>query len=85
MAEEKQSVTKEESAEMWKKMVRENINNCLDRFLDLSMTGNIGIRYANPVLEVHENGDAILNEKKSNGVEIRIVFQFENEIDMPIG
>lgn len=65
----------------WEKYVRTEINSYLDTFLPETETGNIGIKYSHPVKARYETGP-VYDENKICGVEIRVVFNFME--DLPV-
>lgn len=74
-------MTKEESAELWKGYVREQVTLHLEKFLSNAVSGNIGVKYKHPIRQMLETGpDFITN--KANGVQLSLVFEFEDIIDL---
>ena len=78
---DKLTLTKEESAALWKNYVREQVWLHLEKFLENAISGNIGVKYRHPVLHVLETGPEY-NTNKADGVSMNLVFDFENEIDL---
>lgn len=82
--EEKKELTEEEKeavAKQWEAYVRNEVNALLNIYLPNSVSGNIGIKYANPVkvrYETHTEYD----KTKAIAVNIDIVFKFNKEIDI---
>lgn len=70
------------SPEDWPDFVRYETNSCLDKYLPIVKSGNIGIKYTNPVAMQYE-GNTEYNTEKAIGVTITLVFDFEKEIDVP--
>lgn len=66
----------------WEDYVRDEINKLLDTFLPVSESGNVGIRYAHPVIEVTESGPS-LDDSKAVGVNINLIFTFTKPINTP--
>ncbi len=83
---EKRELTEEEKAEIgaqWEEYVRTELSMLLDIYLPNSIAGNVGIKYAHPIIETNEIGEVFINEDKAVGVNISINFKFVNEIDIP--
>ena len=75
------SEDKELKGTSWEEYARNEVNALLDMFLPDTDAGNIGIKYNHPIkarYETHTEYD----EDKVNGVEIRVVFKFSN--DLPV-
>lgn len=86
MAEDKvkdEEVRKEESAQMWAQYVRSELNALLDIYLPNSKSGTVGVNYRHPITARHPGYDE-WDETKAAGVEIRIVFDFEEIVDKPV-
>ena len=83
MADEKENLelTKEESAELWKRYVREQVWLHLEKFLENAISGNIGVKYSHPVKEMLETGPEY-DPNKADGVQLNLVFEFEDVIDL---
>lgn len=84
--EEKKELTEEEKADMaakWELYVRSELNALLDIYLPNSIAGNVGIKYAHPVMSSYEDGTKDVDEKKAVGVNIHINFRFAETIDVP--
>ena len=86
MAEDKQKPERpeeelrQESAEEWKKYVREEVNAYLDAFLDLASEGNIGVKYAFADKSVYEDGTVEPDTKEAQGVQMLLNFKFESPL-----
>ena len=69
--------------EEWEnKFVPHEIMSLYSRFKGVIKSGNVGIKYTNPVkvrYETHEE----LDTSKATGVTINLVFEFEKPIDVP--
>ena len=83
MVEEKENleITKEQSAAFWKNYVREQVWLHLEKFLENAISGNIGVKYSHPVLQVLETGPEYATNK-ADGVNLSLVFKFEEVIDL---
>lgn len=69
-------------ASAWEAYVRAEVNHILDIYLPESITGNIGIKYDHPSLKFDPKaGKQILDDKKTNGVAITLVFEFADTIE----
>lgn len=84
---EKVELTEEEVAEMaakWEAYVRDELNSLLDVYLPNSIAGNIGVKYAHPIIETYEDGsDPKINTKGAVGVNININFRFGGVVELP--
>lgn len=78
---EKLIMTKEESAELWKNYVREQVWLHLEKFLENAINGNIGVKYRHPILQMLETGPEYTTNK-ADGVTLSLMFEFEKEIDL---
>jgi hypothetical protein len=75
-------VPAEERAAAWEEYVRGEVNALLDTFLPESMSGNVGVKYENPVKEINpKTGAAVLDESKATGVFLSIKFDFAAPIE----
>ncbi len=74
--------TKFSEAEEWENYVRHEVNTVLNIFLPISSKGNIGIKYINPIVAEYEAGPEY-NDSKAVGVQVRLLFAFDEEIDIP--
>jgi len=80
---EKVELTEDEKKALeWIKYVSHEVNTILSIFLPISKEGVVGIKYRHPVKETYETGPEYDTEK-AEGVEVRLVFNFEDVIDMP--
>lgn len=88
LKEQLNNIPPEDRAKIWEDMVRREVNDYLDIFLPEAITGNIGLLYDRPVLEVNAaSGKQIIDEDKAKGVKIIIEFTFADTVqffkDMP--
>ncbi len=72
----------EKKALEWIKYVSREVNTILSIFLPISKEGVVGIKYRPPIKEMYESGP-VYDTTKAEGVEVRLVFNFEDVIDMP--
>lgn len=79
---EEKELTEEERAVKWMNYVADEVNSLLAMFLPISKEGVVGMKYKPAVIEVLESGP-VYNNKKASGVEIRLVFNFEESIAIP--
>lgn len=70
------------SPEEWTKFVRYEVNSCLDKFFPVIKSGNVGVKYTNPV-SIQYEGHAEYDKSKAEGVIISLVFDFDKIIDIP--
>jgi len=63
----------------WEDYVKLEVNTLLNTFLPYSATGNVGIRYIHPIKAQYE-GTEEYDEEKYSGVEIVLIFNFEEEL-----
>jgi hypothetical protein len=68
--------------EEWTKFVRHEVNSCLDKFFPVIKSGNVGIKYTNPVKVQYESGPEY-DKSKAIGVTINLVFDFEEAVNIP--
>jgi hypothetical protein len=61
----------------WEDYVKLEVNTLLNTFLPYSSNGNVGIKYIHPV-KVQYEGSEEYDDEKYSGVEIRLIFHFEN-------
>jgi len=80
----KSGLTNEDSSVMWERYVRSELNAMLDIFLPNSKSGTVGVKYKPVIIKRHPGYDE-LDETKARGVEVRIVFDFEEIVDKPVG
>lgn len=66
----------------WMEYVTEEVLALLRIFLPVSKSGNIGIKYRNPIVASYETHNE-LDETKADAVAITLVFDFEDPIDIP--
>ena len=70
-------VLPEERAAAWEKYVRDEVNSLLDTFLPEAISGNVGVKYDHPVIQISpKTGEAEIDESKANGVFLSIKFEF---------
>lgn len=69
----------EEKSVNWEEYTRGEVNALLDIFLPDTESGNIGIKYIHPVKAKYETHTEY-DENKVNGVEIRIIFKFNDSL-----
>jgi hypothetical protein len=74
---------KEDLAKEWEEYVRNEVNALLDIYLPDAIAGNVGIKYANPVIESYEDGTKKTDEDSAVGVNIHINFRFKGQIEIP--
>jgi hypothetical protein len=82
------NIPPEERAKIWEDMVRREVNDYLDIFLPEAITGNIGVLYDYPVLEISpKTGERIIDKENAKGVKIIIELSFADTVhffkDMP--
>jgi len=80
--EEVESTEEEKKAFEWIKYVSREVNMLLGIFLPISKEGVVGVKYKHPVKVKYETGP-VYDTEKAEGVEVRLVFNFEDVIDMP--
>lgn len=71
-----------EVTEDWEAFVRSEVSGALDTFLPFSVSGDMGVSYKRPVLEVTESGTRY-DKKKADGVTIVIDLKFAESVDSP--
>ena len=72
-----EDVPPEDRAMAWEAYVRHEVNSLFDTFLPEAISGNVGIKYDHPILEVSpKTGKAVIDESKANGVFISVLFEF---------
>jgi len=79
---EEKELTKEEKAVKWMNYVGDEVNTLLAMFLPISKEGIVGVKYKPAVVEILETGP-VYDNSKAEGVEIRLVFNFEEKIAIP--
>lgn len=80
--EEVELTEEEKTALNWMNYVGREVNTLLGMFLPISKEGVVGVKYKNPVKEMYETGP-VYDTEKAEGIEIRLVFNFEDVIDLP--
>lgn len=81
-ATEEKELTEEEKAVKWMNYVSDEVNALLALFLPVSKEGVVGVKYKPAVVEVLETGP-VYDNSKAEGVEIRLVFNFDKKISIP--
>ncbi len=71
---------KKMSPEEWEVSVKKSVMEYVDSFLSMSKSCNMGTLYYHPIKERYETHEE-LDQNKIAGVELRIVFDFENVFD----
>lgn len=79
---EEKELTEEERAIKWMNYVGDEVNALLAIFLPISKEGVIGMKYKPVIVETLETGP-VYDDTKAEGVEIRLIFNFEEEITTP--
>ncbi len=79
---EERELTEEERAVKWMNYVADEVNALLAIFLPMSKEGVVGMKYKPFVAEILETGP-VYDQSKASGVEIRLIFNFEKEVDIP--
>lgn len=90
MTDEKEVTTKEEveltdeqkSALAWMQYVSDEINTLLSIYLPISKNGTVGVKYNKHIKAMYESGPEY-DPNLADGVEIRLVFEFESAVEMP--
>ena len=83
IVEEQEELTEEQrQALRWMTYVRNEVNTLLDIFLPVSKSGTVGVKYNKAVVAVYESGPE-LDPNIAEGVEIRLVFDFDNKVKIP--
>jgi len=83
VVEEQEELTEEQQQALrWMAYVRNEVNTLLNIFLPISKSGTVGVKYNNPVVAVYESGPEY-DTNSAEGVEIRLVFDFEQKIKIP--
>lgn len=76
------SIPPEERAAAWEKYVRDEVNSLLDIYLPEAITGNVGIKYINPVKSISpKTGKSEIDDKHATGVSIVINFEFADAVE----
>ncbi len=80
---EEVELTKEQKqAIAWMNYVANEVHTLLEIFLPISKSGTVGVLYNKAVTAVHESGPEH-DPNKAEGVEIRIVFDFDKVQEIP--
>jgi len=79
---EEKELTEEERAVKWMNYVSDEVNALLAIFLPISKEGVVGMKYKPSVVEILETGP-VYDDTKAEGVEIRLIFNFEEKIEIP--
>ena len=66
----------------WMEYVTGEVLSLLRLFLPVSKSGNIGIKYKNPVVATYETHEEI-DKTKADAVAFTVVLEFEEPIDIP--
>lgn len=66
----------------WMNYVSDEVNTLLGLYLPISKSGTVGVKYNRAVTAMYESGPEY-DPNKAEGVEIRLVFDFENVVDIP--
>lgn len=66
--------------EEWEASVKKSVMEYVESFLSISKSCNMGTLYYHPVKERYEDHEE-LDQNKIAGVELRIVFDFDNIVD----
>jgi hypothetical protein len=81
LKEQLEKIPPEERAAFWEARVRDEINTLLDIFIPEAITGNIGIKYDNPIRSIDpKTGEPDIDTEKASGVKIVIEFKFADMI-----
>lgn len=72
----------QKQAVAWMNYVSNEVNTLLGIFLPVSKSGTIGVKYNRAVKAVYESGPEY-DPDKARGVEIHVVFDFENIQNIP--
>lgn len=75
-------LTEEERSVAWMNYVSDEVNALLALFLPISKEGVVGVKYKPVVMAQYESGPQH-DLSKAEGVEIRLVFNFEEHMPMP--
>lgn len=66
----------------WMEYVTEEVLSLLKLFLPISISGNIGIKYKNPVVASYETHN-VVDDTKANAVAFTVVLEFDRQIEIP--
>jgi len=72
---------KELTPDEWEIEVKTKLNEFIDNFISVSKECNMATKYFHPVKEVYETHTEYDNSK-TDGVELRVVFNFVDGIDI---
>ena len=82
LKDEKVELTEEQkSALAWMQYVSDEVNTLLMMFLPIAKNGTVGVKYLPHIKAMYEAGPDY-DLTKADGVEVRLVFEFEKTIDM---
>lgn len=81
-ASEERELTEEERAIKWMNYVSDEVNALLAIFLPISKEGVVGMKYKPVLVETLETGP-VYDKNRAEGVEIRLIFNFEDKIELP--
>ena len=78
------NINKEEVVETtpWMLYVTNEVLALLKIFLPVAISGNVGLKYKNPVVESYET-HTVLDKTKAEAVAFTVVLEFEKPIDIP--
>ncbi len=90
MTDEKDVKTEEEveltddqkSTLAWMQYVSDEVNTLLSIYLPISKNGTVGVKYNKHIKAMYESGPEY-DPNLADGVEIRLVFEFEGAVEMP--
>jgi len=72
----------QKSALAWMQYVSDEVNSLLVMFLPVAKSGTVGVKYNKHIRGQYESGPEY-DESKADGVEIRLVFDFEQTMNIP--
>jgi len=80
---EKIELTEEQkNALAWMQYVSDEVNSLLIMFLPITKAGTVGVQYKKHIRAMYETGPEY-DSTKADGIEIRLVFDFDKTIDIP--
>jgi hypothetical protein len=83
MTVEKVEVTDEQKQALaWMNYVAEEVSTLLNLYLPISKSGTVGVKYNRAIKTMYESGPEY-DPDKASGVEVRLVFEFENVVEIP--
>ena len=83
VVEEQKELTEEQQQVLkWMAYVRNEVNALLDIFLPVSKSGTVGVKYNKAVVAIYDSGPE-LDPNIAEGVEIRLVFDFDRKVEIP--